>query len=161
MLVLHVRSIPELLAPWLPAPNATLVGVVSRWAPFLSFAKTLLVAAGFDADALILRDASQAGWIYGLEQARAVICDSHTASLLPAAMPRITFRLLAEAAIAELQKMIRDAPAASSARDTPPACDTPETVTTAPPASSPATQTRLHETTPLHLSAAVSSLAHL
>lgn len=44
--ILKVRSIPQSLAPWLPAPGDTLVGVASRWPPFLEFAKTMLVAAG-------------------------------------------------------------------------------------------------------------------
>ncbi len=155
MLVLQVRSIPELLHPWLPAPSAALVGVASRWEPFLSFAKILLVAAGFDADALLLRDAREPGWLCGLEQARTVICDAHTASLLPAAMPRIRFNLIAEPSFAELRNLIPSSPSS------PTACDTPETVTTVSPDRPSAMQTRLHETTPLDPPAPASSLAHV
>ena len=107
MQILKVRSIPQLLAPWLPAPSYTLVGVASRWPPFLAFARIMLIAAGFEADSLLLRDASQYGWMSGLNQARTVICDSHTAAVLPASIPSIKFNLLAEDSIADLQKMVR------------------------------------------------------
>jgi DNA-binding transcriptional regulator YhcF (GntR family) len=107
MQILKVRSIPQLLAPWLPAPSYTLIGVASRWPPFLAFARIMLIAAGFEADSLLLRDASQYGWMSGLNQARTVICDSHTAAALPASIPSIKFNLLAEDSIADLQKMVR------------------------------------------------------
>lgn len=107
MQILKVRSIPQLLAPWLPAPSYTLVGVASRWPPFLAFARIMLIAAGFEADSLLLRDAGQYGWMSGLNQARTVICDSHTATVLPASIPSIKFNLLAEDSIADLQKMVR------------------------------------------------------
>ena len=107
MQVLKVRSIPQSLAPWLPAPGDTLVGVASRWPPFLEFAKTMLVAAGFEADALLLRDASQPGWMSGLDQARTVVCDAYTALLLPASIPSIRFDLLAKETVADLHEMLR------------------------------------------------------
>jgi GntR family transcriptional regulator len=153
MLILQVQSISRLLAPWLPAPGATLVGVASRWVPLLSFAKTMLIAAGFDADSLLLRDASQPDWISGLDQARTVICDSHTALLLPAEMPKIRFTLLAESSIAQLQEMIRGSLSSQSG------CDTLKTVIAAPPAIPLAIETQLHETTRWHRPSAASSPA--
>jgi GntR family transcriptional regulator len=143
MLILQVRSIPQLLAPWLPAPTNALVGVASRWPPFLAFAKVMLVAAGFDADALLLRDASLHGWTSGLNQARTVICDSFTATVLPASIPRIRFNLLAEQSVAELQRMVR---ASLDGKDTHADCDTSETVTTRDSGQRAAMQTQQHET---------------
>ncbi len=146
MLILQVRSIPQLLAPWLPAPTNTLVGVASRWPPFLAFAKIMLVAAGFDADALMLRDATLHGWTSGLNQARTVICDSFTATVLPASIPRIRFNLLSEQTVAELQRMVR------ASLDGKPDCDTPETVTGKDSGQHAAVQTQQHETNSGHQS---------
>lgn len=106
MSILRVRSIPTLLAPWLPAPTDALVGVASRWPPFLAFARIMLIAAGFEADTLLMRDASQPDWMAGLNQARTVICDSCTASVLPPSISRIKFNLLAEESISDLKKMV-------------------------------------------------------
>jgi DNA-binding transcriptional regulator YhcF (GntR family) len=106
MHILRVRSIPTLLQPWLPAPSDALVGVASRWPPFLAFARIMLIAAGFEADALLMRDATQPDWIAGLNQARTVICDSCTAAVLPNSISRIKFNLLAEDSVADLNKMV-------------------------------------------------------
>ena len=107
MMILQVRSTSALLSPLLPAPSYSLVGVASRWAPFLSFVKITLLGAGFKPDMLLLRDASQFGWMSGMNQTSAVICDSSTAAKLPTSIPKITFNLVAEQSIAELQQMVR------------------------------------------------------
>jgi len=107
MMILQVRSTSALLSPLLPAPSYSLIGVASRWAPFLSFVKITLLGAGFKADTLLLRDASQFGWMSGMNQTTAVICDCSTASKLPASIPKIRFNLVAEQSIAELQQMVR------------------------------------------------------
>ena len=106
MHILRVRSIPTLLQPWLPAPSDALVGVASRWPPFLAFARIMLIAAGFDSDALLMRDATQPDWMAGLSQARTVICDSCTASALPNSISRIKFNILAEESVTDLKKMV-------------------------------------------------------
>ncbi len=106
MQILRVRSIPTLLQPWLPSPANVPVCVASRWPPFLAFARVMLIAAGFEADALLMRDASQPEWMSGLHQAKTVICDSCTASVLPPSISRIKFNLLAEESVAELKKMV-------------------------------------------------------
>ena len=105
MHVLRVRSVPQSLAGWLPAPTAALVGVASHWDPFLEFARTMLVAAGFQADALLLRNANEVGWRVGLRETDAVVCDTCTAALLPAGVKTITFRLLADEGMAELRAL--------------------------------------------------------
>jgi DNA-binding transcriptional regulator YhcF (GntR family) len=107
MLILQVRSTSALLSPLLPAPGYSLIGVASRWAPFLSFVKITLLGAGFKPDTLLLRDASQFGWMSGMNQTASVICDCNTAAKLPASIPKIRFKLVAEQSIAELRQMIR------------------------------------------------------
>ena len=43
----------------------------------------MLVAAGFHADSLVLRDARKPGWEKALLQTAGVVCDALTASRLP------------------------------------------------------------------------------
>src|SRR5919106_771976 len=62
VLVLHSASIVESFrGETKPSPEA-LVAIVSRWPEFLRWARTLLVAAGLDADALTFRDARERNW---------------------------------------------------------------------------------------------------
>ncbi|MGA7930804.1 MAG: GntR family transcriptional regulator [Candidatus Sulfotelmatobacter sp.] len=104
LLTLQVRSVPSTLAGWLPAPPSALVGIASRWDNFLQMARTFLIAAGFESDALIFRDAKKPRWQRGLEHAAAVICDSVTASDLPGTTRVIPFQLLSESSLTELRR---------------------------------------------------------
>jgi GntR family transcriptional regulator len=104
LLTLQVRSVPSTLACWLPAPTGALVGIASSWDKFLQMARTFLIAAGFESDALIFRDAKKPGWQRGLEQAAAVICDSVTLSDLRGTKRVIPFQLLAESSRMELRR---------------------------------------------------------
>lgn len=104
LLMLQIRSVPASLAAWLPAPSSALVGIASGWADFLKLANTMLIAAGFHPDSLLIRDTRKSNWQRGLEQASAVICDSLTAASLPKKLRVIPFPLLSEAAIAELRR---------------------------------------------------------
>lgn len=104
VLVLQIRSITASLAAWLPARRDTLVGVASHWPEFLSSAHTMLVAAGFPPDELVLRDARRLGWRRGLHEVAAVVCDTVTAKLLPRGCTAICFTLLAESSIEELRR---------------------------------------------------------
>jgi GntR family transcriptional regulator len=82
---LRIRSVPVSLAEHLPPVGARadlLVGIASRWPEFLRFAHTMLVAAGFASEALIVRDARLPGWKDGLDEAAAVVCDVCTAKHL-------------------------------------------------------------------------------
>jgi len=106
---LRIRSVPVSLAEHLPSPDSRaglLVGIASRWPDFLRFARTMLVAAGFGADALIIRNATQPEWKEGLGQAAAVLCDLVTASQLPGAK-LIVSRILADGVGAELNALAR------------------------------------------------------
>jgi DNA-binding transcriptional regulator YhcF (GntR family) len=106
VLTLQVRSVPTSLAGWLPAPSGTLIGIASGWPNFLKLARTILQAAGFHPDALVFRDARKASWQRGLQQAAAVVCDTVTATLLPADCRAIPFPLLSESSIAELRRYV-------------------------------------------------------
>jgi hypothetical protein len=94
------------LAGWLPAPSAALVGIASRWPSFMKIARTMLIAAGFSPDALILRDAGKPNWQRGLKQTAAVVCDSLTATELPSGCRAIPFSLLSESSVAELKRYV-------------------------------------------------------
>jgi GntR family transcriptional regulator len=106
MLTLQIRSVPTSLAGWLPAPSGTLIGIASGWPNFLNLARTMLHASGFDSDALVFRDARKANWLRGLQQSAAVVCDSVTATRLPASCRAIPFPLLSESSIAELRNYV-------------------------------------------------------
>lgn len=103
-LVLQIRSIPSSLAGWLPAKTDLLIGVASHWPEFLASARTMLIAAGFAADGLVLRDAREKRWQRGLTQTAAVVCDTVTAKLLPDGIRTICFPLLAESTLDEIRR---------------------------------------------------------
>jgi DNA-binding transcriptional regulator YhcF (GntR family) len=111
---LRIRSVPQSLQPWLPAPPDTLVAVVSHWPNFLEIARTMLVAAGLHPDTLLLRDARQPGWRDGLNQVGAIVCDTFTAKILPPKLRIIPFQLLADESIAELRRHEQPAAPASA-----------------------------------------------
>jgi GntR family transcriptional regulator len=104
VIVLHASSVPKSLAPWLPAPRDLLVAVASRWPEFLVKGRTMLVAAGFEADSLLLRDARKPNWQRGLNSARAVVCDVATAKHLPKSILTVTFPVVSERSLTELQR---------------------------------------------------------
>ncbi len=104
LITLAARSVPTSLAGWLPAPPGALLGIVSRWPEFLKLARTILTAAGFHPDSLVFRDARKSGWERGLKQTSAIICDTLTAKSLPKGSFTISFPVLSEASIAELQR---------------------------------------------------------
>jgi len=95
--------VPASLSGWLPAPAGALVGIVSRWPDFLKLSRTMLLAAGFHPDSLLLRDARKTNWQRGLKEAAAIVCDSATAGTLPKSSRAIVFALLSESCLAELR----------------------------------------------------------
>jgi DNA-binding transcriptional regulator YhcF (GntR family) len=102
LLTLQLRSAANSLAPYLPVPSTALIAIASRWQPFLKNARTMLLAAGFHPDSLLLRDVAKPNWRRGLNQAAAVICDKSTAQSLNGAFRVIAFPLIAEASLKEL-----------------------------------------------------------
>lgn len=102
---LKVRSIPASLAQYLPAQKEFLVGVASRWSGFLKSARTMLLAAGFAEEALVVRDPRRAGWTAGLSGTAAVLCDCVTAAGLPKNCRALAFPILAEEALEDLRRV--------------------------------------------------------
>ena len=104
VLVLHSASIVESFRGETKPSREALVAIVSRWPEFLRWARTLLVAAGLDADALSIRDARESNWEKGLRSAAFVITDSLMAPRIPAGCPVKVFRVLAESSLEEIRK---------------------------------------------------------
>jgi DNA-binding transcriptional regulator YhcF (GntR family) len=107
LITLQVHPVsPELqsyLQRYMPAHSTDLVGIASRWADFQRIAQTMLVAAGFAPECLLVRDATKPGWKRGLDSAKAVVCDAAIEPELPQGSHAIVFRLLSDSAIAELR----------------------------------------------------------
>lgn len=103
LVTLRIRSVQNSLAGWLPAPQHALVGIVSRWPGFLESARTMMIAGGFPADELVVRDARKPNWRRGLKQMAALVCDVLTATELPPKPRVVVFPLLSETAVAELR----------------------------------------------------------
>jgi GntR family transcriptional regulator len=109
LVTLQIGSPNAWLGPWLPAPQGHLVGVVSHWPEFLETARTMLIAAGLPAEALVFRNARKPRWRHGLEQVTAILCDSYTATqALPQRPHVIVYRLLAESAGDALNRYAED-----------------------------------------------------
>ncbi len=107
-LMLKVRSVPASLAEHLPPAEARgtlLIGIASRWPEFLRFARTMLVAAGIDSEALVVRDAREPAWQEGLDAATVVLCDLATAQRL-AGLETIVSRILANSVAADLRSAL-------------------------------------------------------
>lgn len=83
-----------------------LIAVASHWARFLTWAKTYLLAARIEPDALVVRDANEPNWKKGLSKVSLLICDSATAKEFPDDERVRVFRLIAEASLDELYKSI-------------------------------------------------------
>ena len=107
LLVLELRSASNSLAAYLPAPSGSLIGVASGWPTFLKTARTMLIAAGFDPDCLVLRDTSEVHWQRGLKQCAVVISDTLTGPRLDGTCRVITFSLLADSSLKELREYQR------------------------------------------------------
>ena len=103
LLVLHSASVVERMQGQTRPPVDALVAIVSRWPEFLRWARTMLVAAGLDADALSFRDARERDWDKGLRSATFVITDSLMAPRIPAGCEVKVFRILAESSIKEIR----------------------------------------------------------
>lgn len=109
---LKVSSAAGSLMAHLPAAKAgvaktSLVGIASRWPQFLDVGRTMLLAAGVEAEALLVRDAREQGWDAGFETTAAVVCDCATAQRLPRGVRALVFRLVAEDSIEELRALGR------------------------------------------------------
>jgi DNA-binding transcriptional regulator YhcF (GntR family) len=104
VLVLHSASVVESMKGQTRPPADALVAIVSRWPEFLKSARTMLVAAGLDPDALSFRDARERGWEKGLRSATFVITDSLMAARIPVGCAVKVFRVLAESSLKEIRE---------------------------------------------------------
>jgi DNA-binding transcriptional regulator YhcF (GntR family) len=104
LLVLHSASVVERMRGQAKPSAESLVAIVSRWPEFLKWARTMLVAAGLDADALSFRDARERNWEKGLRSAAFVITDSLMAPRIPAGCEVKVFRVLAESSLKEIRE---------------------------------------------------------
>jgi GntR family transcriptional regulator len=104
VLVLHSASVVERMRGQTRPPRDALVAIVSRWPEFLRWARTMLVAAGLDADALSFRDGRERNWEKGLRSAAFVITDSLMAPRIPAGCEIKLFRVLAESSLQEVRE---------------------------------------------------------
>jgi DNA-binding transcriptional regulator YhcF (GntR family) len=108
LVTLQVHPVsPELqsyLQRYMPAHGSDLIGIASRWADFQRIAQTMLIAAGFAPECLLVRDAAKPGWKRGLEAAAAVVCDAAIEPDLPEGSHAIVFRLLNETSLTDLRK---------------------------------------------------------
>jgi len=105
LLVLRIRSAADSLTRHLPAPKTSLVGIASRWPKFLEVARTMLLAAGVDEEALVVRDARLPGWQVGLQETAAIVCDSCTAERVADGVRVLRFPLVADGSLAELREI--------------------------------------------------------
>ena len=103
LLVLHSASIVESFRGETKPSRDALVAIVSRWPEFFKWARTLLVAAGLDVDALSFRDARERNWEKGLRSASFVITDSLMAPRIPAGCEIKVYRVLSEASLREIR----------------------------------------------------------
>lgn len=110
--VLEVQPVTNALAAnvarYLPDHATDLVGIASRWAEFRWLAQTMLAAAGFGPEGLLVRDTARAGWKRGLSACSAVVCDAATEEELPHDARAIVFRLMPETALAGLRERERE-----------------------------------------------------
>jgi hypothetical protein len=103
---LRLRSVAEHFAGQQRPQADALVGVASSSPEVLRRVRTVLSAAGLDADALEFRDAREAGWRNGLHLCAFVIADVVTARRLAAHCTVREMRLLSEGAVEELQRFV-------------------------------------------------------
>lgn len=101
-LFLKARSVPATMTGERRPARDDLIAIVSGWEKFLLWSKTILIAAGVEADCLILKDTKLKNWRRGLENAALVICDSLTAAKFSDKQNLRVFPLISEQSLAEL-----------------------------------------------------------
>ncbi len=99
LVTLQIRSANKWLGPELPALKGRLIAVVSHWSDFREIGRTMLEAAGVDAESLVVRDPRKAHWQRGLGETGAIVCDAKTAAnrALPKGPRVFVFPILADA----------------------------------------------------------------
>jgi DNA-binding transcriptional regulator YhcF (GntR family) len=86
-----------------PAPD-TVITIISRSAEIRLWSRAMLIAVGFDPDALSEIDASSHGWQDRLARNALVVADVMVARELPPASEPRVFRVIADSSLAELKQ---------------------------------------------------------
>ena len=105
---LQARSVrQEIVKSFKPLPAGGSLTVASRWPEFLERARTMLLAVGFDPDALHFLDARAKGWERGLSVEDFLITDAVThASLAKKSLRGVTFTVLSAEALETLEEFV-------------------------------------------------------
>lgn len=99
---LHVNSAADLMTRYKRPPSTALITFASRSPALLRIASGVLVAAGWDPNALVVQDARKRGWKRSLPHSDVVIADSITLPELPAGSKAWHLRVIAESSLQEL-----------------------------------------------------------
>ncbi len=102
---LKARSVSDSLTGEKRPSDDDLIAVVSGWEKFLSWSKTILVAADTEADSIILRSTFEKDWRKGLQNASMIICDSLAAKKFSTDAQVRVFRAIADNSIRDLQEI--------------------------------------------------------
>ena len=105
-LVLQINTFGPAISAHLPRSREHLVAIASGWPRFVETARSMLISVGFAGEAIVLRDVRCADWEAGLTAVAAVICDSLTATRLPAGARAIVFPLLARGALEHFARRV-------------------------------------------------------
>lgn len=106
LIVLQLNSVQDSMRGKRRPETGELVGVASGWEKFLRWSNTMLLAAGIEAEQIVLRDTTETDWQKGLHRCAFVIADSFTAKNLPANSDVRVFRLVSDASLVELESLI-------------------------------------------------------
>lgn len=106
LLVLQLNSVQDSMRGKRRPEIGELVGVASGWKTFLRWSNTMLLAAGINAEQIVLRDTNEPDWQKGLNRCSFVIADRLAAKSLPQNLDVRVFRLVSDASLLELKSLI-------------------------------------------------------
>jgi len=106
--VLRANSIPQALSGHPKPSSEELIGVVSEWDDFASFARVYLAAAGIDIEALVVRSSADAEWKRDISLCSIVICDSVAGAMLGNDERKRVFTLISVQTLEELRGFLKD-----------------------------------------------------
>lgn len=101
---LRANSISDSMKGHTRPPADALIAFVSDWEKFLTLGKMFLVAAGIDAESIIVRSPKKAHWRRGIAGASLIICDAITAREFSTKDARLrVFRIVSPESIQEIK----------------------------------------------------------
>ena len=101
---LNANSATGLLEKQQPPPSHSLVTFVSRSPDLLRIARAVLLASGWSAEALQVKDARETGWKRGLRSSAFVIADTIAMREIPAGVEVKRLRLISDGSIEEVRR---------------------------------------------------------